>query len=146
MIPAYHSWDRFGSKAEIDIAKELQRRNLHFLYQREVELWSYYITEDYGDCCTVKKIHADWHTPIPFGEKNKQYPLIGLRYLFIFLDGEEAHKGKQADQDIEADQFIKDQGSIGLRYPYRAPISDARCREIVDQIESVYRQTMKGDS
>jgi hypothetical protein len=146
LIPKPFSWDRFGSKAEIDIAKELQHRNLHFSYQREVELWKSWVSPVWGKICAVKKIHSDWHTPIPFGEENKQYPLTGLRYLFVFLDGEEAHKGQQADQDFETDQFIKDQGSISLRYPYSGQLSETRCREIVDQIEQTYRRAMKGDS
>jgi hypothetical protein len=151
LIPRPFSWDRFGSKAEIDgLFRELQKRHLHFVYQggmkHEVELWTLTYSVSIGWHCLVKKIYPDFHTSIPLGEENKQYVLAALRYLFIFLDGEEAHKGKQADDDWQNDQFIKDQGSIGLRFPYRAPLSETWCREIVDQIEAKYREAMRGDS
>ena len=142
LIPAYQPWDRYGSKAEIDLAKELQRRNLHFAYQRTTELWMVAARGCYGHCCIVKKIHSDFHMPIRFAEKDRQYPLIGLRFLFVFLDNTETHKGKQADQDFETDQFIKDQGSITLRYSYSGQLSETRTWEIVDQVEAKSREAM----
>jgi hypothetical protein len=140
----FFTHDHYGSKAEIEkIYKELQRRGLHFQYQHEIELWMPSPRGSYGHCCIVKKIHSDWHTSIPIKITDKQYPLVGLRFLFVFLDGEEAHKGQQADQDFENDQFIRDQGSISLRYSYSGTLSETRARIIVDEIEATYRGAMQ---
>lgn len=143
MISSYQTWDRYGSKAEIEgLYKELQRRGLRFLYQRTTELWMPSAEGCYGHCCIVKNIHSDFHTWIRFGEEDKQYPLVGLHFLFVFLDNTETHKGQQADQDFETDQFIKDQGSISLRYSYSGELSESHAREIVDEIEAKHREAM----
>ncbi|MCJ7506112.1 hypothetical protein MUP05_06550 [Candidatus Bathyarchaeota archaeon] len=140
---ATQTWDRFGSKAEIEgLFRELQRRNLHFLYQRTTELWMPCVDGCYGHCCIVKNIHSDFHTPLPLSQEDKQYPLAGLRFLFVFLDNTETHKGKQADQDFETDQFIKDQGSISLRYPYSGELSESHAREIVDEIQRKLQEAL----
>jgi very-short-patch-repair endonuclease len=88
----------------------------------------------------VKNIRSDFHKWIPLMQEDKQYPLVGLRFLFVFLDGEEAHKGQQADRDFETDQFIKDQGSITLRFTYSGQLSETRVREIVDEIEAKHQE------
>jgi hypothetical protein len=153
LIPEYFSHDRFGSKAEIDgIYKELQRRHLNeqhdFQYQGFREAFLLRYDENYGKVQVGKKIHSDfsWTLPIISQRMDKEYPLTIIRFLFSFLDGEEAHKGKQADDDWQNDQFIKDQGSISLRHPYSGQLSETRVREIVDRIEATYREVMKGDS
>jgi len=139
-IPKPFAWDRYGSKAEIDLARELQRRNLGFVYQGTTELWMPSAKGCYGHCCIVKNIHSDFHTALALTEEDKQYPLVGLRFLFVFLDNTETHKGKQVDQDFETDQFIRDQGSISLRYSYSGNLSETRTREIVDEIEAKHQE------
>ena len=135
------SHDPYGSKAEIEgLCKELQRRGIRFAYQGETELWMLSPRGTYGHCCIVKKIHSDFHKPLKFGEEDKQYPLIGIRFLFLFLDNTETHKGHQADQDFENDQFIKDQGSISIRKSYSGTLSETYAREIVDEVETVLRR------
>ena len=143
MISQTFSHDRYGSKGEIDLAKELQRRNLRFLYQGTTELWMPSAKGSYGHCCIVKKIHSDFQRAIRLGEEDKQYPLVALRFLFVFLDNTETHKGKQADEDFETDQFIKDQGSISLRYSYSGQLSETQTREIMDEIEAKHREAME---
>jgi hypothetical protein len=91
----------------------------------------------------VKNIYSDFHTPLRASEEDKQYPLVGLRYLFVFLDNTETHKGQQADQDFETDQFIKDQGSITMRFTYSGQLTETRTREIVDEIEAKHREAME---
>jgi hypothetical protein len=141
LIPVYQTWDRYGSRAEIEgLYKELQRRGLRFVYQGTTELWMPSPRGFYGRCCIVKNIRSDFHKWIPLMQEDKQYPLVGLRFLFVFLDGEEAHKGQQADRDFETDQFIKDQGSITLRFTYSGQLSETRVREIVDEIEAKHQE------
>jgi hypothetical protein len=141
LIPVCQTWDRYGSRAEIEgLYKELQRRGLRFVYQGTTELWMLAREGCYGHCCIVKKIHSDFAISIPCGEQDKLYPLVAVRLLFVFLDNIETHKGKQADEDFETDQFVKDQGSITLRYSYSGTLSETRTREIVDNIKAKHRE------
>jgi hypothetical protein len=146
-FPKPFSWDRYGSKGEIDgIYKELQRRNLNgqtdFQYQGFREIFLLRHDKNYGKVQVGKKIHSDfsWTLPIASQHVDKEYPLTTIHFLFVSLDGEEAHKGQQTDRDFENDQFIKDQGSISLRYSYRGQLSETRCREIVDEIEQAMKE------
>jgi len=140
------SHDRYGSKAEIEgLYKELQRRHLNehndFQYQGIREAYLLRYDENYGKTQVAKKIRPDFSWSLPLKVNlDREYSLTAVRFLCVFLDSEEAHKGKQADRDFETDQFIEDQGSISLRYSYSGNLSETRTREIVDEIEAKHQE------
>jgi len=118
-----YSRDPYGSKAEIQILKELQRRGLYPVYQRPIVL---------------KAACPDYVWALPPLRKFSWAP---IRMLCIFLDGEQVHCDLNGDFDIQ--RALEDRGHRVVRIRYKAPLSKAKVREITDQIEQTYRYEMK---
>ena len=52
----------------------------------------------------------------------------------LYLDGNNVHKGYRLERDEEIDELMKLKGWTVVRFPYHAPLSDKRNREIVEEV------------
>ena len=63
--------------------------------------------------------------------------LYPRRMLALYLDGNNVHRGYRLERDEEIDELMKLKGWTVVRFPYHAPLSDKRKREIVEEVRRI---------
>ena len=110
------------ANAEVEIFKELSRRNLTTGYTT-TRSFPFTLEE-------IERHHV-------FGANvDGMWKLLDI---IVFYDGHPHTRTHQMNRDDAVDAVLFDRGWDVHRYPYKSPISDARLKEIVDDIQLVLK-------